>query len=461
MRYEEYKDINLPWLPVQMPAHWELRRHKNVLSEHRDYIGDRGKQFKMLSLTINGVIIRDTKNGKGKFSKEVDKYVVVSPGDFVFCLFDVDETPRTVGLSKYEGMITGAYDVFTPHDINPEYFYYYYLSLDNVKALKPLYSGLRKVIGFSTFMGMYFPVPPREEQDQIVRYLDWKVSCINKLIHGYQRQIKLLEERRLFIINKAVTKGIKKDTSLKDSGNSWIGAVPSHWDVVPLRRAYTVVLGKMLTPYSTSETDTLEEYLCAKDVHFNDVSIQNLKKMWYSPSEKEQYRVKEGDLLVVEGGAGAGNTAIAKGIGERDIFVQNSVHIIRAKEGISLNSYLNNWMYSLIKRGYMNYICSVATIPHYTKEKVMVTAIPLPPVEEQYAISEYIGEKCNRIDDTIRILEEQIALLKEYRTRLISDVVTGQMDVRGVTVPEYVPEADEEDVELDETLSNADEETEV
>ena len=149
MRYEVYKKSEYDWLP-EIPAHWELRRHKNVLSEHRDYIGNRGKQFKMLSLTMNGVIIRDTESGKGKFSKDVDKYVVVSPGDFVFCLFDVDETPRTVGLSKFEGMITGAYDVFTPHDINPEFFYYYYLSLDNVKALKPLYSGLRKVIGFST-----------------------------------------------------------------------------------------------------------------------------------------------------------------------------------------------------------------------------------------------------------------------------------------------------------------------
>lgn len=121
-RYSEYIDVGLPWYPHGIPSHWSMVRHKNVLSEHKELVGKNSDRYTLLSLTLNGVIIRDISDGKGKFSKDYDKYVVVDEGDFVFCLFDVEETPRTVGLSKHHGMITGAYDIFKPHDINSEYF---------------------------------------------------------------------------------------------------------------------------------------------------------------------------------------------------------------------------------------------------------------------------------------------------------------------------------------------------
>ena len=118
-KYSEYKDIGLPWYPQGVPSHWTLMRHKNVLDEHKELVGKNADNYTLLSLTVNGVIIRDLSEGKGKFSKDYDKYVVVDKGDFVFCLFDVDETPRTVGLSRNHGMITGAYDVFHPHESFP------------------------------------------------------------------------------------------------------------------------------------------------------------------------------------------------------------------------------------------------------------------------------------------------------------------------------------------------------
>lgn len=121
---------------------------------------------------------------------------MVEPGNLIFCLFDIDETPRIVGLSPLNGMITGAYDVFQPVNINGKYLYYYYLSIDNVKGLKPLYTGLRKVINIQTFLGTKLPVPPKEEQNQIVRFLDWKLSKINKLIRAKKKQIALLNEQK-------------------------------------------------------------------------------------------------------------------------------------------------------------------------------------------------------------------------------------------------------------------------
>ena len=452
MRYEEYKDINLPWLPVQIPAHWELRRHKNVLSEHRDYIGNRGKQFKMLSLTMNGVIIRDTESGKGKFSKDVDKYVVVSPGDFVFCLFDVDETPRTVGLSKFEGMITGAYDVFTPHDINPEFFYYYYLSLDNVKALKPLYSGLRKVIGFSTFMGMYFSVPPREEQDQIVRYLDWKVSCINKLIHGYQRQIKLLEERRQTIINDAVTLGLDSEANTQHVEANWVKRIPAHWKFDSVKQHFTIkkrIAGKE----GYDVISITQKGLKIKDISSNEgqMAASYAKYQFVYPGE---YAMNHMDLL----------TGF---IGLSEVFGVTSpdyrVFALNDPESCDPLYFLYIFQLCYKRKIFYGLGKGAATkgrwrMPADNFKKFM---IPVPPLQEQHEIVNFIRINNAKLDEVIDGLTKQITLLKEYRTRLISDVVTGQMDVRGIVVPEYVPETDEEDEEVDEPLSDAGEESEV
>ena len=452
MRYEVYKDINLPWLPVQIPAHWELRRHKNVLSEHRDYIGNRGKQFKMLSLTMNGVIIRDTESGKGKFSKDVDKYVVVSPGDFVFCLFDVDETPRTVGLSKFEGMITGAYDVFTPHDINPEFFYYYYLSLDNVKALKPLYSGLRKVIGFSTFMGMYFSVPPREEQDQIVRYLDWKVSCINKLIHGYQRQIKLLEERRQTVIDRAVTKGVRSDRQMQHIQANWMGDIPNDWRMIPAKRLFIESKARKFADDKPATASQKYGIILQEDYMQREG-----KRIVIATQGLDDWKHVNPDDFVIS------LRSFQGGIERSEISGCVTWHYIVLLPQKYASPRYFKWLFkskSYIKalQGTSEFIRDGQDLRYSNFVKV---SLPLIPVEEQDEIADYIECETAKIDASIPVFEKQIALLKEYRTRLISDVVTGQMDVRGIVVPEYAPETDEEDEEVDEPLSDAGEESEV
>ncbi|MHC9542649.1 MAG: hypothetical protein AB9903_24330 [Vulcanimicrobiota bacterium] len=143
--YPEYKDSGLPWLGV-VPAHWKFLPNKQVFKLRSEIVGENFGEFVLLSLTLNGVIKRDMVNPKGKFPTEFNTYQVVQPGDFVFCLFDVDETPRAVGISPYKGMITGAYTVLKPISNNPRYIYYLYLSFDNGKVLKPIYTGLRKVI---------------------------------------------------------------------------------------------------------------------------------------------------------------------------------------------------------------------------------------------------------------------------------------------------------------------------
>ena len=104
-RYLQYKHIELPWLS-EIPAHWDIVRNKNVFSEIKDTVGEDSASYTLLSLTLKGIIPRDLESGKGKFPKDFDTYKIVRKGNMAFCLFDIDETPRTVGLSEYDGMLT-------------------------------------------------------------------------------------------------------------------------------------------------------------------------------------------------------------------------------------------------------------------------------------------------------------------------------------------------------------------
>ena len=161
----------------------------------------------LLSLTTNGIIVRDVESGKGKFPKDFESYKVVEPGELVFCLFDIDETPRTIGLSQNHGMITGAYDVFKVKEdiVNPSFVYAFYLVIDNIKALKPYYSGLRKVVKHNRFMQIGFALPPIEEQNAIVEYIESKTNKIDTMIEALKAEIDRLTEYKQRLISDVVT----------------------------------------------------------------------------------------------------------------------------------------------------------------------------------------------------------------------------------------------------------------
>ena len=445
MKYEKYKNIGLPWFPNGIPNHWQTKRHKNVLTERKELVGNDEEKYTLLSLTLNGVIIRDLSNAKGKFSKDYKKYVIVNEGDFVFCLFDVDETPRTVGLSKHHGMITGAYDIFKPHDINSDYFYYYYLSLDNNKLLKPLYTGLRKVIAYTTFMSMKFPVPPREEQDQIVRYLDWKVSAINKLIHGYQKQIKLLEERKKTAIDKAVTLGIDSSTEYFTIGSLWNRKIPLHWKRVPI-----VSIAKEKSICNCSELELLSVFLGVGIVPFSNMGEKRTNAT--SKDTSRYQRVDPGDLVMNNQQAWRGSVGVSDYTG-----IVSPAYIVLQLDNSLFRKYANYLMRSsfMIDQFYIvsKGVGSIQRNIYWPDFKHAV--VPIPPEEEQKQIAHFLDRLTEKIDESIQKCNESIELLYEYRTRLISDVVTGQIDVRNVIIPEYEVEtaeieSNDEEGDLDE-----------
>lgn len=203
------KATNIPWLK-EIPEHWEVLRNKSFLRLTDEKVGNRN-DVTLLSLTKQGVIIRDLSEGKGKFPKDFETYLVVRPNNLVFCLFDIDETPRTVGLVRNYGMLTGAYTNFEVNEeiVLPEYAYCYYLQIDDVKGLRPYYTGLRKVVKTNTFLQLRIPVPPLSEQKQIVSYLDAKCAKIDKLIANITKEIECIKEYKQRLISDVVTGQIK------------------------------------------------------------------------------------------------------------------------------------------------------------------------------------------------------------------------------------------------------------
>ncbi|MFX3673282.1 MAG: restriction endonuclease subunit S [Paenisporosarcina sp.] len=214
------KPSGIEWIG-DIPEHWEITRNKNLLKLRKETVGNEYNKHILLSLTTNGIIPRDMENAKGKFPTDFTTYQKVYINDLVFCLFDIDETPRTVGLSSLEGMITGAYTVFSVVNSNKDYLYYYYLSLDQKKALKPLYTGLRKVIPTDVFLRAKVPQPPIEEQLEIVEFIHENISTIDKTIAIAQQEIELITEYRTRLISDVVTgkvdvRGIVVDDVLEE-----------------------------------------------------------------------------------------------------------------------------------------------------------------------------------------------------------------------------------------------------
>ena len=266
--------------------------------------------------------------------------------------------------------------------------------------------------------------PPLSDQQKIAAHLDRKCTQIDALISNAQQQIEKLKAYKQSLITETVTKGLNPDVPMKDSGVEWIGEIPEDWKISKVGLFYEILLGKMLQPNSKGN-DTLEKYLCATNVGGNKLSFNTVKEMWFSKSEKEQYLLKKGDLLVVEGGDVASSAIIEFDID--NIYYQNALHRVRAKKG--LNEFLRYWLMSAKGLGYFDMICNKATIAHFTKDKFSFLPLVVLSLEEQQAIVSYLDQKCTQIDSLIAIKQRKIEKLQQYKKSLIYEYVTGKKEV--------------------------------
>lgn len=437
--YAEYQDINLPWLKA-IPAHWEVRRNKNIFTEQKEIVGEKSSNYTLLSLTLNGIVPRDM-DGGGKFPESFDKYKIVRIGDMAFCLFDIDETPRTVGLSGHDGMLTGAYTIMHVSNINSRFIYYYYLALDNGKMLKPLYSGLRKTININTFQSTKVPVPPRDEQDQIVRFLDWKVSSINKLIANYRHQIALLDEMKQQRIDKAVVKGLHERSFIHNDDIRWDIDYPEHWQIRRIRESFSFRKGLSITKANLEETGiaviSYGQIHSKKNsgVGLNEELIRYVNKTYLTTNRS--CLVEKGDFIFAdtsEDVSGCGNCAY---VDQDDTIFAGYHSIIAHPAGSTNNKYLAYLFKSPTWRCQIHKKVNGVKVYSITQAMLKDAFILIPPATEQEEIVRHLDEVCAKIDAIIKKMEEKIENLQDLKIRLIADTVTGKIDVRGIEIPEY------------------------
>lgn len=207
----------------------------------------------------------------------------------------------------------------------------------------------------------------------------------------------------------------------KGSRVEWLGEVPRHWSVAPLKRGYEVCLGKMLQTEATSDHDALEPYLRAANIRWGFVDLSDVKSMWITPRDRVQLALQNGDLLVSEGGD-VGRSALWRNE-LSECFIQNSVNRVRGRECNS-TAYLLYWMATIKAKGYIDVLCNKSTIAHFTAEKVAAVPTPFPPYEEQICIAAFLDRETGKIDALIAEQKKLLTLLAEKRQLIISNAVT-------------------------------------
>jgi type I restriction enzyme S subunit len=449
--YPAYKDSGVEWLG-QVPEHWEVLPGRTVFRE----INDRGHpDEQMLSVTITRGVLRQAdllagSSKKDSSNEDKSNYKLVQPGDLVYNKMRAWQ--GAVGVSAYRGIVSPAYIVQRLRSAEnlPRYMHFLLRTPLFASEAERWSYGITSdqwSLRAEEFKCVYFSLPPLPEQTAIVRFLNWAERRIRRVIRARQRRIKLLEEYKQALIHQAVTGRIDVRTgqpypSYKDSGVEWLGDVPAHWDVKPVKRCYAIQLGKMLQTRPNSPDDIEVPYLKAQHIQWFSVRTSDAPRMWASPRDIQQFGITAGDLLVCEGGEG-GRCGIVKEIPEGFI-IQNALHRVRPRNHCR-NDYLQYVMSVIAATGWFEALNNKATIAHFTREKFGALYIPIPSPDEQTAIVEYLDARTVKIDAAIAAARREIELLREYRTRLIADVVTGKLDVReaAAKLPDEPPEAEE------------------
>ena len=414
--YPNYRRPKMRWLPA-VPEHWNEQRAKTFFRE----VDERSKtgQEELLSVShLTGVTPRSQKKVTMFKAASYVGSKLCRPGDIV--INTLWAWMAALGASKHEGIVSPAYGVYRPHhadSFNPAYLDYLLRTRAYVAEYIGRSTGIRSSrlrLYPNQFLDIALIQPPRPEQDQIVAYLRAQDAHMARFIKTKRDLIKLLTEQKLRIIDHAVMRGL--DSSV------------AHWEVQRLKNVANVVLGKMLTTEAKAGDGDFKPYLRSTNVQWIKPDVRDVKEMWVAKAEMAQLRVRKGDLLVSEGGevgrACMWNDELP------ECYIQNSVHRVAAKP-MMLPEFLFHQFFTYGKRGRFNAIVNRVSIAHLTREKLVTIPFTVPPIEEQKAICRWISDECQPLDDAIARTEEEIKLIREYRDRLIADVVTGQVDVRG------------------------------
>lgn len=417
----EMKDSGIEWIG-DIPVSWKIMPNKYLMRKEKKicpvYHGE-----DILSLTMKGVIVRDLDAG-GKMPTSFDGYQRLEAGNLLMCLFDIDVTPRCVGLIKQAGVSSPAYSQFVLRKgADAAYYCYYYTMLDNDKTLLHLAKNLRHSLTEDQLGAIPVIVPPIEEQQRIADFLDTKCAEIDALTADIQTQMDTLEQYKRSVITETVTKGLDPDAEMKDSGAQWVGRMPSSWRMLK---------GKYM--------------FAQRSLRGNSRKLQLL-----SPTQK--FGVIPQTLYEELSGMSA-----VKLNEKTDLSLLKTIH--KGDFCISLRSFQGGFEYSkyegVVSPAYQVFYPTLEIADDYYKylfkEQGFIdrmnsytmtlrdgkniafsdfgnTYIPYPPLTEQLEIATYLDRKCTQIDALVTEKQQQLATLDEYKKSLIFEYVTGKKEV--------------------------------
>ena len=445
--YPEYKESGIPWLG-KVPAHWVVCRIKNVLSE----VDERRSDGTLLSLTrTHGLVPHSDLGNRPPATNDLTDYKMCRPGDLV--MNRMQAWSGMFATAGRHGLVSPDYSVFRLS--NKGFTIRYFESLFKSPIYVEQFAQRSKGIG-TGFNRLYTPdfgaipliTPPPEEQERIGRFICAVSYQSTRLTRAKRQQIKLLNEQKQVIINQAVTKGLDPNVRMKPSGVEWIGDVPEHWEVRPLKRWVTI---NRETLSGKEDPDYEFRYIDIGSVGEGSLTGSPRHMRFANAPSRARRVVRAGDTLIST--VRPYLKAVCHIESDEDDLVASTGFAVLTPPPTLDGRYL---FYSVLSESFIRLATmhSIgASYPAVEPSRLGCLPVALPPtLDEQLRISAYLDSKLKPTQNMIRAERRQIEFLHEYRTRLIADVVTGKLDVRDVELP---------DIDVLEGLAEWDEEEEI
>lgn len=443
--YEKYKDSGVEWLG-EIPEHWEAKRLKFIskkiqtgttppTNNEEYYQNGNIDWFAPSDFLDNQVYLKKAK--KKLNEKVLNDGIVKKILKGSILVIGIGATLGKVGLLDTDATSNQQINAILLDSKHSSSFVAYFLLVSQE---------IMKVISNATTLGILnqdktkqipLAVPPLEEQNAIAQFLDHKTSQIDALISKKEALLEKLDEKRTALISHAVTKGLDPTVPMKDSGIEWLGDIPAHWEVMPVKRK-AQVRGGVAKGRKLDKEETVElPYLRVANVQDGHIDISDIAYIEVLQDEVERYLLRDGDVLMNEGGDNdkLGRGAVWKAPIDPCLH-QNHVFAVRPHD---LN--LSSWIALLTLSSYAKfYFFSKAkqstNLASISSTNIRFFPVLIPPKMEIKQITQYISKSTARIDEQKAKIKQAIDLLKEYRTALITNAVTGKIDVRQVPIPQ-------------------------
>lgn len=426
------KDSGIEWIG-EIPEDWEIKSHKYIMHKEKK-ICTKYNNEDVISLTMTGVIKRDLDNPSGKMPATFDGYQFVEPNDLLLCLFDIDVTPRCVGLVKNFGVTSPAYSRFKVHCGYYNAYYNYLLRfIDDSKVFIHLAKNLRSSLTETEFGIIKTIVPIEQEQYRIVAYLDQKCAQIDEILQKNRDTIAEYKKLKQSIITQAVTKGVCGERPMKDSGIEWIGEIPEEWEIVRLKGLFNFGKGLPITKADLVQTGL--PVISYGQIHSKvntGVRIEDNLIRYVSNDYAETYVqsiVNKNDFIFADTSEdldGCGNCVFV----DREIKLFAGYHtIILFSKTERYNKYFAYLFKTNIWRSQIRSRVTGVKLFSISRKILSETTVIVPSVDEQQEIAEYLDQKCAEIDKLIEKKEQLVGELESYKKSLIYEYVTGKKEV--------------------------------